>query len=254
MENQATTQTLLAHLLELRTRVVRGTVVFLLAFVLCFAVKDQLYNFLAAPLTHVLPNQKLVSFGIAAPFLVQVKIAAVAALILSLPHTLYQIWAFVAPGLYEHEKRFVLPLVLSSTLLFLLGMAFAYFFVFGVVFKFIASVVPDSMQWLPDTSEYLDFILGMFLAFGFTFEVPVAVVLLTHMGLVSVEKLRESRPYVIVGAFVVAAVVTPPDVLSQCLLAIPLWLLFEAGILVASWLRPAQSTSTEPPALTEDER
>ncbi|WP_028452564.1 twin-arginine translocase subunit TatC [Chitinilyticum aquatile] len=254
MSNPENTQTLLAHLLELRTRLVRGSVVYLLAFILCFTVSEQLYNLIAAPLTSVLPGQKLITVGIASPFMVQVKIAATVALLISLPHTLYQIWAFVAPGLYTHEKRFVLPLVVSSTLLFLAGMAFAYFFVFGVVFKFIASVVPASMQWLPDSAEYLDFVLGMFLAFGVTFEVPIAVVVLTHMGIVSVAKLRECRPYVVVGAFVIAAVVTPPDVVSQCLLAIPLWLLFEAGLLVSAWWKPGISSSDPNTSLTEHER
>ncbi|TJZ79081.1 twin-arginine translocase subunit TatC [Chitiniphilus eburneus] len=229
-------QPLLVHLLELRTRLVRTALVFLAAFFACFYFSGQLYDLLVAPLASVLPNQKLVSIGIASPFLLQVKIAAMAAFVLTLPHTLYQIWAFVAPGLYAHEKRLVVPLVVSSTLLFLLGMAFAYFFVFGTVFHFIAGVVPASMQWLPDSGEYLDFVLGMFVAFGFTFEVPVAVVVLVHLGVVTVEKLREWRPYVIVGAFIVAAVVTPPDVLSQCMLAIPLCLLFELGCVVARWV------------------
>ncbi|GAA5784148.1 Sec-independent protein translocase protein TatC [Chitiniphilus shinanonensis] len=229
-------QPLLVHLLELRTRLVRTALAFLAAFFVCFYFSGQLYDLLVSPLASVLPNQKLVSIGIASPFLLQVKIAAMAAFVLTLPHTLYQIWAFVAPGLYAHEKRLVLPLVVSSTLLFLLGMAFAYFFVFGTVFHFIAGVVPASMQWLPDSGEYLDFVLGMFVAFGFTFEVPVAVVVLVHLGVVTVEKLREWRPYVIVGAFVVAAVVTPPDVLSQCMLAIPLCLLFEVGCFVAKWV------------------
>ncbi|KAF0814661.1 Sec-independent protein translocase protein TatC [Andreprevotia sp. IGB-42] len=238
-------QPLLVHLLELRTRLVRGSLVFIVAFLACFAVRETLYNFVAAPLTNVLPTHQLISFGIAAPFMVQIKVAAMVAFLISLPHTLYQIWAFVAPGLYAHEKKLVLPLVVSSSLLFLAGMAFAYYFVFGVVFRFIASVVPASMQWLPDSAEYLDFILSMFLAFGVTFEVPVFVVVLVRMGFVSVEKLREWRPYVIVGAFVIAAVVTPPDVMSQLLLAIPLWLLFEVGCMVAAWTgKPAAKELT----------
>nr|WP_035058263.1 twin-arginine translocase subunit TatC [Andreprevotia chitinilytica] len=244
MEEQL--QPLLVHLLELRTRLVRAALVFIVGFLICFAFSRNLYDFAVAPLAHVLPGQKLVTIGIASPFLVQVKLAAMAALLVTLPHTLYQAWAFIAPGLYAHEKRLVLPLVVSSTLLFLAGMAFAYYFVFGVVFKFIASVVPASMQWLPDSAQYLDFILGMFLAFGTTFEVPVLVVVLVRMGFVTVAKLREWRPYVIVGAFVVAAVVTPPDVLSQCLLAVPLWLLFEVGCIVAAWTtRPKAEQASE---------
>ena len=226
-------QPLLVHLLELRTRLVRTALVFIVAFVACFVFSQQLYDFAVAPLTHVLPNQKMITIGIASPFMVQVKIVAMTALLLSLPHTLYQVWAFIAPGLYAHEKRLILPLVVSSCLLFVAGMAFAYFVVFGAVFHFLASVVPASMQWLPDSAEYLDFILGMFLAFGVTFEVPVVVVLAVRMGLVTVDKLRAWRPYIIVASFAIAAVVTPPDVMSQCMLAVPLWLLFELGCVVA---------------------
>ncbi|WP_034619730.1 twin-arginine translocase subunit TatC [Chitinibacter tainanensis] len=229
-------QPLIGHLIELRNRLVRSILVFIVGFVIAFAFSAKLYDLLVGPLTAVLNGQKLITTGIATPFLVQIKIAALVAFVATLPHTLYQIWAFIAPGLYVHEKKLILPLVIASTLLFLAGMAFAYFLVFGVVFKFIASVIPDSMQWLPDSGEYLDFALGMFLAFGVTFEVPIAVIVLVRMGFVTVAKLREVRPYVIVGAFVIAAVVTPPDVLSQCLLAIPLWLLYEAGVLVATWL------------------
>ncbi|QLI81794.1 twin-arginine translocase subunit TatC [Chitinibacter fontanus] len=229
-------QPLISHLVELRTRLVRGALVFIIGFLIAFAFSAKLYDILVAPLAAVLPGQKLVTIGIASPFLVQVKIAALVAFVATLPHTLYQIWAFVAPGLYAHEKRLIAPLVIASTLLFLLGMGFAYFLVFGVVFKFIASVIPHSMQWLPDSGEYLDFAMGMFVAFGVTFEVPIVVIIMVRMGFVSIAKLREIRSYVIVGAFVIAAIVTPPDVLSQCLLAIPLWLLYEAGVLIASWL------------------
>ncbi|WP_410499471.1 twin-arginine translocase subunit TatC [Chitinibacter sp. S2-10] len=237
-------QPLISHLVELRTRLVRGALVFIVGFLIAFAFSAQLYDLLVAPLAAVLPGQKLVTIGIASPFLVQVKIAAMTAFVVTLPHTLYQVWAFVAPGLYTHEKKLIAPLIIASTLLFLLGMGFAYFLVFGVVFKFIASVVPASMQWLPDSGEYLDFAMGMFLAFGVTFEVPIAVIIMVRMGFVSVAKLREIRSYVIVGAFVIAAIVTPPDVLSQCLLAIPLWLLYEAGVLVASWLYQPPKTAT----------
>jgi sec-independent protein translocase protein TatC len=238
-------QPLISHLVELRTRLVRGALVFIVGFFIAFAFSAKLYDVMVAPLAAVLPGQKLVTIGIASPFLVQVKIAALVAFVLTLPHTLYQVWAFVAPGLYTHEKKLIAPLVIASTLLFLLGMGFAYFLVFGVVFKFIASVVPASMQWLPDSGEYLDFAMGMFLAFGVTFEVPIAVIILVRMGFVTVAKLREIRSYVIVGAFVIAAIVTPPDVLSQCLLAIPLWLLYEAGVLVAAWLYQPKTTQQQ---------
>ncbi len=237
-------QPLLVHLIELRARIVRSAVVFFIAFAICFYFSQQLYDFLVAPLTAVLPGQKLVSIGIASPFLLQVKIVALTAVIVTMPHTLYQVWAFVAPGLYVHEKRMILPLVVSSTLLFLLGMSFAYFFVFKTVFAFVASHVPSSMQWLPDSEQYLSFVLGLFISFGITFEVPVAIVLLVHIGVVTVEKLVSWRPYVIVGSFIVAAVVTPPDPLSQCLLAVPLWLLYEAGCVVARWTGRRASTQT----------
>lgn len=233
MEDQF--QPLIAHLIELRRRVVRIGLVFLVGFALCFYFSQPLYDFLVAPLARVLPDGKLVTIGIVSPFFLQVRIASLAAFVLTLPHTLYQVWAFVAPGLYANEKRLVVPLIVSSTLLFLTGMAFAYYLVFGVVFSFMAKVVPASMTWLPDSAEYLDFAMGMFLAFGLAFEVPVAVVLLVRLGIVGIAKLREIRRYVILGAFIVAAVVTPPDVLSQLMLAIPLCLLYEAGILVAGW-------------------
>ncbi len=240
-------QPLLVHLLELRTRLMRVMIVFLIGFGLCFFFSAQLYDFLVAPLARVVPSGKLITIGVVSPFFLQMKIAALAGFLLTLPHTLYQLWAFVAPGLYSHEKRLVVPLVASSTLLFFIGMAFAYFFVFGVVFGFMAKVVPASMQWLPDSGEYLDFALGMFVSFGVTFETPVAVVLLVRMGIVSLEKLISIRSYVIVGAFVIAAVVTPPDVISQLLLAIPLWLLFEVGLIAARWTPPVVAKPTSCP-------
>ena len=231
-------QPLLVHLLELRDRLIRMLLVFLVGFALSFFFSSQLYDFLVAPLAQVVPSGKLITIGVVSPFFLQMKIAALAGFLLTLPHTLYQLWAFVAPGLYTHEKRLVLPLIASSTLLFFVGMAFAYFFVFGVVFSFMAKVVPASMEWLPDSGEYLDFAMGMFVSFGMTFETPVAVVVVVRMGIISLEKLVSIRSYVIVGAFVVAAVVTPPDVLSQLLLAIPLWLLYEVGLLAARWTPP----------------
>ncbi|MDR3425872.1 MULTISPECIES: twin-arginine translocase subunit TatC [Silvimonas] len=239
-------QPLLVHLIELRTRIVRSALVFFVGFAICFYFSQQLYDFLVAPLTAVLPGQKLVSIGIASPFLLQVKIVAMTAVVITMPHSLYQLWAFVAPGLYAHEKRMIGPLVVSSTLLFVCGMAFAYFFVFKTVFGFVATHIPSSMTWLPDSDQYLSFVLGLFISFGITFEVPVAIVLLVRIGVVTVEKLVSWRPYVIVGAFIVAAVVTPPDPLSQCLLAVPLWLLYEAGCIVARWTGRGAPPNTDP--------
>ena len=192
---------------------------------------------LAQPLLAVLPQGgQMIATDVVGVFLVPMKVALLIAFVIALPYVLYQVWAFVAPGLYAHEKRLVLPLIISSTFLFIAGMAFAYFFVFPIVFKFMASIAPDGVAWMTDIEKYLSFVLTMFVAFGVTFEVPVAVVLLVHMGVVSVEKLREIRPYVIVGAFVIGAVFTPPDVVSQLLLALPLWVLYEAGIIVASMM------------------
>lgn len=238
-ELNETFQPLLVHLRELRSRLMRTLLVLLAGFAVSFFFSATLYDFLVAPLARIVPGGKLISIGITTPFFLQMKIAALAAFLLTLPHTLYQVWGFVAPGLYRHEKKLVLPLIISSSLLFFTGMAFAYFFVFGVVFTFMAKVIPVSMQWLPDSGEYLDFALGLFVSFGVTFETPVAVVLLVRMGIVSLQKLKEIRSYVIVGAFVVAAVVTPPDIMSQLLLAIPLCLLYEAGLLAARWTQPA---------------
>jgi len=199
------------------------------------------------------PGTKMIATGVITPFMVPLKVTLMAAFVLALPVVLFQAWAFVAPGLYSHEKKFALPLVVGSTLLFIAGMAFCYFFVFNTVFKFIASVSPSSITPAPDIEQYLSFVMTMFLAFGITFEVPVIVILLVKFGVVSVEKMTESRPYVIVGAFVVAAVVTPPDVVSQFLLAVPMWLLFELGLLLARFIaKPAVAQSDyQPPSDAE---
>jgi len=195
----------------------------------------QLYDLLAAPLMQVLPSgAHMIATGVVTPFLIPMKIAATAALVVALPYVLYQVWAFVAPGLYVHEKRLVLPLIVSSTILFVVGMAFCYFVVFGRVFEFIAAFAPKSISVAPDIEAYFNFVLGMFLAFGLAFEVPVVVVVLVITGIISVEQLREFRGYVIVGIFTLAAFITPPDAVSMISLAIPMCLLYEAGIIVAS--------------------
>jgi sec-independent protein translocase protein TatC len=185
----------------------------------------------------------MIATGVVTPFFVPIKVTMLVAFVMALPYILYQAWAFIAPGLYAHERRLILPLVAGSVLLFVAGIAFCYFFVFRMAFSFIASFAPESVQLAPDIEQYLSFVITMFLAFGVTFEVPVAVVLLAKMGVVSVEKLREVRPYVIVGAFVVAAIVTPPDVVSQIMLAIPICLLYEAGIFVAAALSKMEPAS-----------
>ena len=231
MENQ---ETFLSHLIELRDRLVRCLIAIFLAFVPAMVYGPELYDLLAAPVIASLPEgSKMIATGVITPFLIPVKIALMAALLGVLPYVLYQVWAFVAPGLYLHEKRLVLPLIVSSTVLFFVGMAFCYFLVFGAVFQFIHDMAPKSISVAPDIEAYFNFVLGMFLAFGIAFEIPVVVVVLAITGLVKVEQLREWRGYVIVGIFVVAAVVTPPDVVSQLALAIPMCLLYELGILVA---------------------
>jgi sec-independent protein translocase protein TatC len=206
-------ETFISHLVELRNRLVRASAVVLVVFIMLFAIwpgAAAIYDFLAQPMMGALPEgSKMIATGVITPFMVPMKVTMVVALLVSLPWVLYQAWAFVAPGLYLHEKRLVAPLIISSSLLFLAGVAFCYFFVFGTVFKFINDFAPKSISVAPDIENYLDFVLMMCLAFGLTFEVPVVVIVLVRMGVVTVEKLREIRPYVIVGAFVVAAVVTP---------------------------------------------
>ena len=229
--------TFISHLVELRNRLVKASIAVLIVFVVLFLVwpgPSAIYDFLARPMMASLPvGAKMIATGITTPFLIPMKLTLLVALVLALPWVLYQIWAFIAPGLYAHEKKLVAPLVVSSSLLFISGVAFCYFLVFGKVFKFINEFSPQSITVMPDIENYFDFVMTMCLAFGVTFEVPIVVVVLVRMGLVSVEKLKSIRPYVIVGAFVIAAVVTPPDVMSQLFLAIPLCLLFEIGLLVA---------------------
>ena len=227
-------ETFLSHLIELRTRLLWCMVAFTVACIPTLYFSAELYDILAFPLMESLPQgSRMIATGVITPFLIPMKIGFMGAFILALPFILYQVWAFVAPGLYAHEKRLALPLVVSSTILFLVGMLFCYFIVFGKVFTFISSFAPKSITVAPDIEAYFTFVLGMFFAFGLAFEVPVVVVVLVITGLVTVEQLREWRGYVVVAIFVVAAVVTPPDVVSQIALAVPMCLLYEAGIIVA---------------------
>ncbi|MFW9616438.1 twin-arginine translocase subunit TatC [Aquabacterium sp.] len=235
-ELDGTEQPFVSHLIELRDRLVRALMAIGVAFIALaiYPSPSGLYDLLALPLVQHLPKgATLIATNPISPFMVPIKVTMLAAFMLALPAVLYQIWAFVAPGLYNHEKKLVLPLIISSTLLFFLGVGFCYFFVFGKVFTFIQSFAPKSITAAPDIEAYLSFVLNMFLAFGAAFEVPVVLVILVRMGMVSVQKLREFRSYFIVIAFVIAAVVTPPDVVSQLALAIPMCLLYEAGIWAA---------------------
>lgn len=237
----AANESFMSHLIELRTRLLRavGTVVAVFVVLFIYPGASVIYDILAAPMLASLPQgTRMIATGVITPFMVPMKVTMMAAFIVSLPVVLYQVWAFVAPGLYRHEQRLALPLIVSSSLLFIGGMAFCYFVVFKSVFTFIASFAPQSITPAPDIEAYLSFVMTMFLAFGVTFEVPVAVVLLVRMGIVTLKQLKESRGYVVVGAFVIAAVVTPPDVVSQFLLAVPLCILYEIGILVARGVKP----------------
>lgn len=252
-QTEQPTQPLIEHLLELRRRlmwIVGGISVCFLALA---PFAQQLYSFAAQPLMAALPKDtSMIATDVVAPFFVPIKVTLMAAFLISLPHTLYQIWAFVAPALYQNEKRLVLPLVLSSLILFCTGMAFAYYLVFPLIFKFLTGITPVGVSMSTDIDKYLSFILGMFVAFGTTFEVPVVVVLLARMGIVDTETLKRARPYVIVGAFIVAAVITPPDVVSQILLAVPLIILYEAGIWFSRFTKPIDrddaNDAPQPPA------
>lgn len=226
---------LVAHLIELRGRLLRAVLAIVVAFVAVFPFARPIYNWLAQPLLARLPaGGSMIATGVTTPFFIPMKVAGLVALLLALPMVLYQAWAFVAPGLYAHEKRWVAPLILVSTGLFAAGMAFAYYAVMPMVFGFVTAVAPEGVAVMTDIASYFDFVLGLFVAFGVTFEVPVLVVVLIKVGLVTVAQLREWRPYVIVGAFVVGAIFTPPDVISQLMMAIPLWLLYELGIVVGA--------------------
>lgn len=229
-----TQDTFISHLVELRDRLLRAILAVIVVFLCLFPWARDLYAILAKPLIAALPaGGQMIATDVVGVFLVPVKVAFLVAFVIALPYVLYQVWAFVAPGLYMHEKRLVAPLVVASTALFVIGMSFAYFLVFPVVFKFMASIAPEGVAWMTDIDKYLSFALTTFVAFGVTFEVPVAVIVLVRVGVVSIEKLKEIRPYVIVGAFVIGAIFTPPDVISQVMLAVPLWFLYEIGIVVA---------------------
>ncbi len=236
MPDGAPEETFLSHLVELRGRLVRSLLAVLVCAIPTLYFSSELYDLLALPLMRSLPRDShMIATGVITPFLIPMKIAFMTAFLAALPYVLYQGWAFVAPGLYAHERRLVLPLVVSSTILFFLGMAFCYFIVFRKVFAFIAHFAPKSISVAPDIEAYFNFVLGMFLAFGLAFEVPVVVVVLVLTGLVTIEQLREWRGYVVVAIFVLAAIVTPPDVVSQIALALPMCLLYEAGIFFAGF-------------------
>ncbi len=232
-------QPLIAHLLELRDRLLKIVWGVLLAFLPLMVFAKEIYAWLAQPLLRMLPEgTSMIATEVASPFFTPIKLAALVAFVVAMPWVLYQVWAFVAPGLYKNERRLVVPLLASSTLLFYAGIAFAYFLVLPTVFKFIIGVAPEGVAVMTDIAKYLDFVLALFLAFGFAFETPVALVLMVKTGFVTPARLCEVREYVLVGAFVVGAIFTPPDIVSQIMLAIPVYLLYELGIVAARILVP----------------
>ncbi len=245
-------QSFLSHLIELRQRLVRSAIAIVVVFLALSPFMREIFAILSAPMMSVLPEgTKLIATGVVTPFMVPLKVTLFVSFLAALPYVLYQAWAFVAPGLYLHEKRLAAPIIASSLAMFALGMAYCYYVVFGIVFRFIAGFAPTSVNVAPDIEAYFNFVLGLFLAFGLTFEVPIAVVLLARFGIADVERLRAARPYVIVGAFIVAAIFTPPDVISQLLLAVPLCLLYEVGIQLARMVGKRE-TDDETSAATSD--
>ncbi len=234
-------ESFMSHLIELRTRLVRAVAAVVIVTLGLVPFAKDIYAALAAPLLRALPKgATMIATDVTGTFLVPLKVTLMAAILIALPYVLWQAWAFVAPGLYRHEKRLALPVIVSSFLFFLIGMSFAYFVVFPIAFGFFANYAPAGVQMMTDIDKYVSFVLTMFIAFGVTFEVPVIVIVLVRLGVVSLEKLRSIRPYVIVGAFVVGAIFTPPDVISQMLLAVPLWLLYEIGIIAARFVQPVE--------------
>ena len=236
----------ISHLVELRSRLVKAALAIVVVFLCLTPFSSHIYDIMAAPMLHALPQgTKMIATGVITPFLVPIKVTLLVAFVLALPVVLYQMWAFVAPGLYSHEKKLALPIISSSFILFLLGVAFCYFFVFGTVFRVINEFAPKSVMVAPDIDAYFGFVMTMFIAFGVTFEVPIVVVVLVRFGLVTVATLRSIRPYVIVASFVVAAIITPPDPGSMMLLAVPLVLLYEVGLLVARFVRVSEQRAEQ---------
>jgi sec-independent protein translocase protein TatC len=250
-----TENSFISHLIELRDRLLRAVLGIVIIFICLFPWAQDLYALLARPLLAALPKGgQMIATEVTTPFLVPVKVTLMTAFLLATPWVFYQIWAFIAPGLYQHERRFGVPLIIASVVLFLLGMSFAYFMVFPIVFGFIVGVAPHGVAVMTDIGKYLDFVMTLFMAFGVTFEVPIAVVLLVKMGIVSVAKLREIRPYVIVASFVVGAIFTPPDVISQTLLAVPLWVLYELGIIASTMVsKPRAEDDADYAPMSESE-
>jgi sec-independent protein translocase protein TatC len=247
-ELMSTQETFISHLVELRDRLIRSISAVLVVFLCLVWFAKDLYALLALPMIHALPHGgQMIATDVVGVFLVPMKVTLVISFVIALPYVLYQAWAFVAPGLYVHEKKLVLPLIVASSVLFIIGMAFAYFIVFPAVFTFMAAVAPEGVAWMTDIEKYLSFVLTMFIAFGVTFETPIVVIVLVRTGVVTTDKLREWRPYIVVGAFVAGAIFAPPDVTSQFALAIPMWLLFELGLWLAGFIGKSPASSDYQP-------
>ena len=225
------------HLVELRSALLRSVIAIVIFFLMLFPFANEIYTFIAAPIVQAIPGSNLIAIGVISPFLTPLKMSLILAVYIAMPYLLYQIWIFAAPALYRHEKKLILPLVVSSALLFYTGLLFSFYIVFPVIFNFLSSVGPSSVDFAPDIQYYLDFILKVSFAFGVAFEVPIATILLIMFGVTTAEKLKKNRAYIIIGSFVLGMILTPPDIISQFLIAIPMWLLFEAGLIFSAFFK-----------------
>ena len=225
------------HLVELRSALLRSVIAIVIFFLMLFPFANEIYTFIAAPIVQAIPGSNLIAIGVISPFLTPLKMSLILAVYIAMPYLLYQIWIFAAPALYRHEKKLILPLVVSSTVLFYTGLLFSFYIVFPVIFNFLSSVGPSSVDFAPDIQYYLDFILKVSFAFGVAFEVPIATILLIMFGVTTAEKLKKNRAYIIIGSFVLGMILTPPDIISQFLIAIPMWLLFEAGLIFSAFFK-----------------
>ncbi len=239
--------TLVQHLVELRDKLLHSVIAILVIFIAIFPFANEVYGFIATPIMSVLPvDTNIIAIGVISPFLTPLKMALIFAVYISMPYLLYQVWSFVAPALYKHERQMVLPLVVSSTILFYAGLIFSFYIVFPVIFGFLSSIGPSIVDFTPDIQYYLDFVLKVSFAFGVAFEIPIATILLIMFGVTTVEKLKKNRPYVVIGAFVLGMLLTPPDIISQTLIAIPMWLLFEAGLIFAPMFKSREDAPQKP--------
>ena len=232
------------HLIELRGALLRSVIAIVIFFAILFPFADDIYTFIAAPIVQAIPGSSLIAIGVISPFLTPLKMSLILAIYVAMPYLLYQLWSFTAPALYRHEKKLILPLLISSTILFYAGLLFSFYIVFPVIFNFLSTVGPASVDFAPDIQYYLDFILKVSFAFGVAFEVPIATILLIMFGATTAERLKKNRAYIIIGSFALGMVLTPPDVISQVLIAIPIWLLFEAGLFFSPFFKVREKNKT----------